>query len=63
MSTNTITVFGGHGFIGRHLIQRLAQAHARIRVATRHPESARHLQTMGNVGQIVPILTNIPLTM
>ena len=59
MSTHTITVFGGHGFIGRHLIQRLAQAHARIRVATRHPESARHLQTMGNVGQIVPILTNI----
>jgi NADH dehydrogenase len=32
-----VTVFGGSGFIGRHLVEHLARAGASVRVATRHP--------------------------
>lgn len=53
------TVFGGSGFIGRHLIQRLAKTGTIIRVATRHPSQAGFLKPMGSVGQIVPIATDI----
>jgi uncharacterized protein YbjT (DUF2867 family) len=31
-----VTVFGGSGFIGRHLVERLARAGAFVRIATRH---------------------------
>jgi uncharacterized protein YbjT (DUF2867 family) len=48
-----VTIFGGTGFIGRHLILRLAARGARIQVISRHPGRGRHLQPMGNVGQIV----------
>lgn len=32
-----VTIFGGSGFIGRHLVARLAATRATMRVATRHP--------------------------
>ena len=50
----TATVFGGSGFIGRHLIRRLAKDGTVIRVPTRQPENAKFLMTNGAVGQIVP---------
>jgi uncharacterized protein YbjT (DUF2867 family) len=53
------TVFGGSGFIGRHLIKRLAKTGTIIRVATRHPSSANFLRTNGAVGQIIPIAVNV----
>ena len=53
------TVFGGSGFIGRHLIKRLAKTGTIIRVATRHPSNANFLRTNGAVGQIIAIATNI----
>ena len=37
----TVTVFGGTGFLGRRLVQRLVTDGARVRVAVRHPEAAR----------------------
>lgn len=49
------TVFGGSGFIGRQIVQRLAAAGYSVRVAVRHPEAAQFLLPMGNVGQIQPI--------
>jgi len=49
-----ITVFGGSGFIGRHLIRRLAAEGWEIRVAVRDLELALPLKPAGNVGQIVP---------
>lgn len=58
-STSIVTVFGGSGFIGRHLIRRLAKTGAMIRVASRHPSRAQFLKPAGNVGQIVPIATDI----
>ena len=33
-----ITVFGGTGFIGRHLVALLLRGGATVRVAVRHPD-------------------------
>lgn len=49
------TIFGGTGFIGRHVIKRLAAEGYTIKVATRIPEQANFLKTCGNVGQVVPV--------
>lgn len=48
----SVTVFGAGGFVGRHLVRRLAAQGARITAAVRDPEAALFLKTMGNVGQI-----------
>ena len=52
---NVATVFGGSGFIGRYVVQRLAARGYVTRVAVRDPESAMFLRPMGRVGQIVPM--------
>jgi len=57
--TQVITVFGGSGFIGRHLIRRLAKSGAVVRIATRNPNKAGFLKTAGAVGQIVPFATDV----
>jgi uncharacterized protein YbjT (DUF2867 family) len=54
-----VTVFGGGGFIGRHIVQRLAAAGHSIRIAGRDTERAARLCTMGGVGQITPIAASI----
>jgi uncharacterized protein YbjT (DUF2867 family) len=48
-----IMVFGGTGFIGRHLVRRLVARGARVLVPSRNPSRGNHLQPMGRVGQIV----------
>jgi NADH dehydrogenase len=50
----TATIFGGGGFIGRHLVQRLARTGAVVRVPSRHVSRLGALRTAGVVGQIVP---------
>ena len=59
MSQRIVTVFGGSGFIGRHVVRRLAQEGAQVRVAVRDPETANYLRLMGGIGQIVPVPTDI----
>lgn len=54
-----ITVFGGSGFLGRHLVQALARRGYRIRVAVRRPDLANHVTYLGNVGQIQPVQANL----
>ena len=54
-----ITVFGGSGFLGRHVIRALARRDYRIRVAVRRPDLAGHLQPLGRVGQIMPVQANL----
>lgn len=53
------TVFGGSGFIGRYLAQRLANRDFVVRIAVRDPAGARFLQTQGRVGQIVPLAASV----
>jgi NADH dehydrogenase len=55
MTPSLVTVFGGSGFLGRHLVRRLAATGARVTVAVREPESALFLKPMGDVGQITPV--------
>jgi len=59
MALNSVTIFGGSGFLGRHLVRRLAKTGARITIAVRNPEPAKFLRTMGDVGQVTPIAVNI----
>lgn len=59
MATRIVTVIGGSGFVGRHLVKQLARTGARIRVAVRRPEKALFLRPLGDVGQIEPIQVNI----
>jgi uncharacterized protein YbjT (DUF2867 family) len=58
-SDTLVTVFGGSGFLGRHVVQALARRRYRIRVAVRRPELAMHLQPLGSVGQIYAVQANI----
>ena len=41
MSGDLITVFGGTGFLGRHIVEQLVANGRRVRVASRYAESAR----------------------
>jgi NADH dehydrogenase len=59
MAAGVVTVFGGAGFIGRYVVQRLAKRGWIIRVALRYPDEALFLKPMGAVGQITPIAANI----
>jgi NADH dehydrogenase len=54
-----VTVFGGSGFIGRHVVRALAKRGYRIRVAVRRPHLAQHVLPLGTVGQILPIQANL----
>jgi uncharacterized protein YbjT (DUF2867 family) len=54
-----VTIFGGSGFLGRHIVGALAKRGYRIRVATRRPDLAGHLQPLGNVGQIQAVQANV----
>ncbi len=54
-----VTVFGGSGFLGRHVVRALAKRQYRIRVAVRRPELAGHLRPMGRVGQIHAVQANL----
>lgn len=58
-SDTLITVFGGSGFLGRHVVRALAKRRYRIRVAVRRPELAGHLQPLGTVGQINAVQANL----
>lgn len=46
-----ITVFGGGGFLGRYVVQRLLARGARVRVAEREPRKAVFLKPLGGLGQ------------
>lgn len=58
-SPKLVTVFGGSGFVGRHVVAALAKRGYRVRVAVRRPDLAGHLQPLGNVGQIQAVQANL----
>ena len=59
MIDKLVTIFGGSGFIGRHLVKKLANKGFRIRVAVRNPHLAGFLKIPGKVGQIELHQSNI----
>lgn len=59
ISDRLVTVFGGSGFVGRHLVRALARRGYRIRVAVRRPDLASFLMTAGGVGQVQAMQANL----
>ena len=54
-----IAIFGGAGFLGKHLMRQLTKLDFRVKVATRNPYLKGYLKPLGNPGQIELIKTNI----
>jgi uncharacterized protein YbjT (DUF2867 family) len=54
-----VTIFGGSGFVGRHLVRALLKRGWRVRVAVRRPDLAGHLQPLGTVGQVHAMQANL----
>lgn len=46
-----ICIFGGGGFLGRYIAQRLLAGGARVRIAERSVKNAMHIKPLGNLGQ------------
>jgi uncharacterized protein YbjT (DUF2867 family) len=59
VSNTLVTVIGGSGFIGRHLVRALAKRGYRVRVACRRPDLAGHTVVAGTPGQVVPVQANV----
>lgn len=57
-TSRLVTIFGGSGFLGRHIVRALANDGWRIRVAVRRPNNALFLRPMGRVGQIQLVKAN-----
>ncbi len=58
-SAPIVTIFGGSGFVGRYVAQRMARAGWRVRVAVRRPNEALFVRPYGAVGQVEPVQANI----
>ena len=54
-----VTVFGASGFLGRYIVERLADRDAVINAAVRRVEPAKFLRPLGDVGQVTPVAAPI----
>ena len=54
-----IAIFGGGGFLAKHLMRQLTKLDYRVKVATRNPYLKGYLKPLGNPGQIELFKTNI----
>jgi NADH dehydrogenase len=43
MCSRRVTVFGGTGFLGRHIVRHLLDADLAVRIASRYPDRANSL--------------------
>ena len=59
MTMSCVTVFGGTGFLGRAIVDRLAAAGATVRVAVRHPEALKLAAAEGRGGRVLPIYADV----
>ena len=59
MEFRRITIFGGSGFLGRYVVERLADRDVVVQVAVRDPEAAKHLKILGQVSQVTPVACDI----
>lgn len=59
MTGNIVTVFGGSGFLGRHVVRALCRQGWRVRVAVRRPHLAGDVKLAGDVGQVQIVQANV----
>ena len=52
MKIQTICVLGGTGFVGRHLVARLANRGYEVKVLTRYPHRHRELEVLSKVALV-----------
>ncbi|GAB4484884.1 MAG: complex I NDUFA9 subunit family protein [Erythrobacter tepidarius] len=52
LSGQLVTIFGGSGYIGNYVAQSLLQRGARLRIASRNPQSGLALKPLANLGQL-----------
>src|SRR5438270_9828539 len=54
-----VTVFGGTGFLGRRIVERLMRGGATVRVAVRHPEWVKVDSDIRNAGATTAIWADV----
>lgn len=59
LKNKTITIFGGTGFLGRHLISKLARTGASLYIVTRSQAKVYFLKPYGDIGQITPVCISL----
>ena len=59
MASRIVTVFGGSGFLGRHVVRALCRKGWRVRVACRRPHLAGDAKLAGDVGQVQLVQANV----
>lgn len=59
MAQGLVTVFGGSGFLGRRIVERLAAEGTRVRVAVRRPERAPVAEDPGTGGRIEAVAADV----
>jgi uncharacterized protein YbjT (DUF2867 family) len=59
MALGLVTVFGGSGFVGSAIVERLAREGADVRIAVRHPERVRAAATSNRGGRIMPVRADV----
>jgi len=57
MTATLVTVFGGSGFLGQHIVKRLAAQGGRVRVAVRHPDAV--VEALSDNGRIVAVYADV----
>ena len=51
----TVVIFGGSGFIGQHIIRRIAKIGYRIIIPHQQQTNEAKLRLLGVIGQIIPL--------
>ncbi|RKQ69292.1 NADH dehydrogenase [Litorimonas taeanensis] len=59
MNKGLVTVFGGSGFLGKHVVRALVAKGYRVRVAMRRPHTGMDLKVIGGVGQVQLMQANL----
>lgn len=57
VSGHTATVFGCTGFLGKYVVAKIAKAGTQVVVPYRDEDAKRPLRVMGDLGQIVPLVS------
>ncbi len=59
MNKGLVTVFGGSGFLGKHVVRSLVAQGYRVRVPMRRPHTGMDLKVIGGVGQVQLMQANL----